>query len=156
MEKNALDNIHPIHSTAPVADAFAATLAGDVFSMKHISRADWLVYRGVGTTGTTVVTVQACDDFTPSNTVAIPFKYRTNVATDVWGAWTNAAAAGFTLAAGSNFMAQISVRDQALPAGYPNVRIVCTEGEDDPVLGGVLFLGSEERHEHETPATKIA
>lgn len=153
---NDLRNIHPIHSVAPVADGFAATKAGDVFRLTNLHEAHWLVYRGVGTTGTTVVTVQACDDVTPSNNSAVAFWYRTNVATDVWGDWTAATSAGFTLAAGSNFMAQVYIPVAALPAGYSFARLVCTEGVDDPVLGGVLFLGGPQRFSKDAPATKIA
>lgn len=156
MDQNALDNIHPIVGLAPVADAFAGAVSSDVISMKKCSRIDFILYRGVGATGTTVVTVEACDDVTPTNVSAIPFKYRTNVATDVWGAWTEAAAAGFTAVAGTNFMFQIAVRDQALPAGYPFVRLTATEGVDSPVLGGILVIASEDRNEHDAPASKIA
>jgi hypothetical protein len=156
MQANSLDNIHPIVGLAPAADAFAATVTSDVVSMKKCSRMDFIVYRGVGTTGESTITVEACDDVTPSNTTAIPFKYRTNVATDVWGAWTDAAAAGFVTAAGSNFMFQIAVRDQALPAGKPFVRLKAAEAVDSAVLGGIMIIASEDRQEHDAPVSKIA
>lgn len=156
MQANSLDNIHPIVGLAPVADAFSGAVESDIISMKKCSRVDFIVYRGVGTTGTAVITVEASDDVSASNVTAIPFKYRTNVATDVWGAWTDATASGFTAAAGSNFMFQIAVRDQALPAGKPFVRLVSTEGVDDPVLGGILVIASEDRQEHDAPVSKIA
>jgi len=153
---NWFRNLHPIHSIAPVADGFAGTKSGDVFRMTNLDEAHWLVYRGVGTTGTTVVTVLACDDVTPSNTSAVAFFYRTNVATDVWGDWTAATTSGFTLAAGSNFMAQVYIPTSYLPAGYNFARLVCTEGVDDPVLGGVMFLGGPSYQTIENPETKIA
>lgn len=156
MERNSLDNIHPIVGIAPVADAFMGTVTTDIVSMKKCSRMDFIVYRGVGTTGTSTITVEASDDVSASNVTAIPFRYRTNVATDVWGAWTDATTAGFATAAGSNFMFQIAVRDSALPAGKPFVRLKAAEVVDAAVLGGVLIIASEDRHEHDAPVSKIA
>ena len=133
-----LMEMHAMQGVIPLADAFAGTVATDILEMQGegilFVRVD-----GAGATGTSVVTVLACDDVTPTNTHAVAFKYRVNTGTDVWGAWTEATTTGFTTTAGANQLYQIwaSAEEQA-HIGYGYVKVVFTEGTDSPVTGAVV------------------
>ena len=77
--------IHWINGLAPIADAFAGTTNTDVFEVQG-EEAVFIIYKGVGATGTDTVTVLACNNTTPSLTSAIPFRYRASTTPDTWGA----------------------------------------------------------------------
>jgi hypothetical protein len=102
---------------------------------------DFIRFDGAGATGTSVVTVLACDDTVPSNTHAVAFKYRVCTTGDTWGDWTEATVTGFTTTAGANQLYQIhaSAEEQA-HIGYGYVKVVFTEGTDHPVTGSVIAL----------------
>jgi hypothetical protein len=141
---------------APVADAFDGTKRSDVFNMRNYHGCTFLLYKGVGTTGTSTITVNACDDTTPSNRTAIPFRYRANLSGDTWGEVTQATDAGFTTTAGSNHMYEIIVDgDELGDTGYGYVELTAVEVVNDPVLGGVLWIGHEPRYPQATPATVL-
>ena len=133
-------NFHWVVGLAAVADAFAATVSSDVVSMKDAIAATFWLHKAVGATGTSTITVEACDDTVPTTTSAIAFKYRANTATDVWGALTNATSSGFATTAGSNQNYEITVdADQLANSGYGYVRLKCVEVVDSPVLGGIFI-----------------
>ena len=135
-----LQNLHFVKGLDPVADAFSGTVATDVVDVSNHGGAMFLIYKGVGTTGTSTVTVEACDDVTPSNTTAVPFYYKAITSTDVQGAMTAAAAAGFTTTAGSSQLYVVAVDTQELAAaGYKYVRLKAVESVNDPVLGGIAI-----------------
>ena len=131
---------HFVHGIAPVADAFAGTVNSDIIEVAGEGIL-FLLYKGVGTTGTSTLTVDACDDVSASNTTAVQFWYRINTGTDVWGSWTEAAAAGFATTAGSSHMYQVWVPAAYVGAqGYAYARLTAVEVVDDPVLGGILAI----------------
>lgn len=130
--------VHWVKGIDPVADAFDGTVATDIFEVWG-EGAIFLIHKGVGTTGTSTITVLACDDTTPSNTTAVPFWYRASTTGDTWGAWTAATTAGFTTTAGSSQMYEIRVpADVMASTGYGYVKLVATEVANDPVLGGIM------------------
>jgi len=139
---------HIVHGLAPDTDAFAgATVNSDVIDAAG-SGVLFIIYKGVGTTGTSTVTVEACDDITPTTTAAVPFTYRTNTATDVWSAWTAATAAGFVTTAGSNHIYQVWVDPAELAEeGYRYVRLDMAEEADGAVLGGILAIVLDPRYQ---------
>lgn len=141
----------------PVADAFTGTVGSDVVNMRDWKTATFIVYAGVGATGTSVVTVEACDNVTPSNTSAVPFTYREILTGDTEGTLTKAAASGFTMTAGSSRLAIIEVESEALAAsGYQFCRLKAVESVDSPVLGGILIRLSGPRFAAEPNPTAIA
>lgn len=150
---------HIISAKAPVADAFAGALNTDVIDVSEAHGAAWIVFWGVGATGTTVITVEACDDIVPTNTTAVAFKYRRvsdHSSSDVPGAITAAAAAGFTTTAGSNQIYIIEVDPAVIAAtGYRYARLVCTESVDSPILGCVLAVLHDLRVKAATPLSAI-
>lgn len=130
--------IHWIKGIDPVADAFASTVTTDVFEVAG-DGAVFLIYKGVGTTGTSTITVLACDDTTPSNTTAVPFWYRKATTGDTWGSWTAATTAGFVTTAGSSQVYEIRVPAEHIgAAGYTYVQLKAVESVDAAVLGGIL------------------
>jgi len=131
---------HFVQGLAPIADAFAGTVNCDV-AKGNCDAITILYYQGVGTTGTSTLTVDACDNVTPSNTTAVPFEYRINTATDVFGDWTAATTAGFTTTAGSAQVYELRVDPAELAEeGYEYFRLTATESANAAVLGGVMYI----------------
>lgn len=137
-----LERLHLIKGLDAVADAFSGTVYSDVVNVKNLHRVLFLLHAGVGATGTSTITVEACDDVVPTNVSAIPFHYRQILSGDTEGALTAATAAGFATTAGSSKLAAVEVREDALAAsGYGYVRLKAVEVVDSPVLGGIVILG---------------
>jgi hypothetical protein len=130
--------VHYVPLLRPIADALAGTVVTPEINMSDAHAVTFYLDWGVGATGTGTITVEACDDTVPTNTTAIPFKYRRNSATDVWGALTNAAAAGFTTTAGSaqTYAIEVDANEMA-DTGYKYVRLKWVEVVDSPILGGI-------------------
>lgn len=147
---------HIVNALVPVADAFSGTVYSDVISMKDWNHISFAVQCGAGATGTSTITVEACDDVTPTTVSAIPFKYQACVSGDTFGALTDAAATGFTTTAVANKMYKIEVDSSALAAlGYGYIRLKAVEVVDSPVLGGILAVLTEPRYGKEIADTAI-
>lgn len=137
-----MNKIVPL-ALAPDADRFDADPASDVIFLTKAKGVCFVVAEGAGGTGTATITIQACDDATPSNTSAIAFRYRTLTTAgglDTWGAWQNATSSGVTPGAGAGKATLVEVRSDELPAGYPAVRLKLTESADDPVDAAVFAV----------------
>lgn len=141
-----------------VADAFASTVYSDVVNAKNYSKIVFLVHHGVGATGTSTFTVLAGDDTAdpPTNSTAIPFKYKAMTTSDTEGAYTQATASGFLSTAGSNQVYWIEVDCEELgDTDKKYVCLKCVEGTDSPRLGGILILGFGGRYQQDVPATML-
>lgn len=133
-----MESDHFVNALPPVADAFAGTAVSDVIEVVG-DAIEFIAYRGVGASGTSVVTVLACDDVTPTTTVAVPFWYKEITSDPGDTSWTLATAAGFTTTAGSNAMFRIYTTADLIGAnGYGYAQLNLVEGVDSPVLGGIL------------------
>lgn len=133
--------VHFVPLLRPVADALSGTVASDEINMSDAHAVTFFIHWGVGATGTVTVTVEACDDTSATNTTAIPFKYRRNSATDVFGALTDATTAGFTTTAGSAQTYVIEVdANQMADTGYKYVRLKTVEVVDSPILATTFAL----------------
>lgn len=140
----------------PVADAFAGTVYSDIVSMRNYKTCEFILYAGVGATGTSTLTVEACDDTSGSTTSAVEFAYQQILSGDTPAALTKATTAGFTTTAGSSKIIRVIVDASVLgPTGYEFVRLKAVESVDSPVLGGILIKLSESKDEREIPATAI-
>lgn len=149
------EQIHIVNALAPDADALAGTKTSDVINMKNFGHCEFVVQKGEGTTGTSTITVLACDDATPSTTSAIAFKYRACTSGDTFTALTAATTAGFTTTAGSNQMYRIEVDANDLPDGYPYLQLKLVEAADGAVDAGVLAILTEPRYAQSINATAI-
>ena len=147
MALHMLESLRFTQGIAPVADYGDAGVSSDVINMENYNKCMFITQRGVGTTGTGVLTIEACDDTTPSNTTAIPYRYREVSTADVNGTLTEAAAAGYTVTVGSNIIVAVEVDAvEVQKAGYSYVRLTMTESANDPVLAGVLVVLAEPRY----------
>lgn len=143
----SLENMHFAQGLAPVADALAGTVGSDVVNCENFNKVIFVLQKGVGTTGTSTITVEACDDVTPTNTSAIPFRYRNVVTDDTTAALTAATTAGFATTAGSNHLVLVEADVAELAAsGYSYIRIKAVEVVDSPVLAGILIIMGEPRY----------
>ncbi len=133
--------LHFVKGIDPVADAFAGTKYSDVYNMAGHDIITFLVLKGVGATGTTKITVEACDDVVPSNQTAIPFRKQEILSGDTHSASANVAATGFDTTAGSSQIYAISVKAENLAStGYGYVRLKMVEQTDSPVVGAVIGI----------------
>lgn len=110
-------NILPPHDANTVATP-------EVFSMKGASHVSIILSLGV--TGAAVtVTLEACDDFTPTTTSAIAFSYyaETGVAGDTIASRTAATSSGFATSTNDNIYYVIEVDAAELPAGFPCLQL---------------------------------
>lgn len=147
-----MERLQFISGLDPVADAFAGTVSSDVVDMSEFNRIVFLQFVGVGTTGTSTITVEACDDIVPTNTSAVAFYSRSDHS-GAEGAFTARAVAGYTTTAGSARIEAIEVREDALAAsGYRYVRARFVEVANDPVLGGILILGERKNADAAAPS----
>lgn len=153
---NSMESVHFVIGLAPVANGFAGTVTSDVVNMEGYHNCRFIQLTGVGTTGTSTMSVLAADDTTPSTTTAIPFKYREILSGDTEGDLTVATASGFTTTAGSNRVSIIEVDSAELSAtarGYVQLKMV--EVAASAVLGGVLVELYNPRYASQTKATAI-
>jgi len=146
---------HLVKGLDPIADAFAGTVYSDVISLKAHEEIEFVIYKGVGTTGTSTVTVESCDDTTPSTSTAIVFRYQAITSGDTHGAMTAATTAGFTTTAGSSQLYKIVVKASDLSSDDGYVRLKMVEVANDPVLGGVLAILRKPRYDDAVQATAI-
>jgi len=147
---------HWVKGIDPVANAFAGTVRSDVVRGGNHRSVTFVIYKAVGATGTATITVEANDDVTPSNSTAIPFKYRACTTGDTWGALTDATTTGFATTAGSSQLYEIIVNtDELGNTGYKYLSLKSVEVVASPVLGGILIMMNQPRIAQATPATAI-
>lgn len=152
-----LETFHVAKGIDPVADAFAgADKRSDVYAMRDYESVLFIIYIGVGATGTSTILVNSCDDVVPTNRTAIKFYSRDILTTDVQSAITERAAAGYIPTAGSSKIVLIEVRAQDLVDGDGFVEIEFDESVNSPVLGGVCALFGQGRYKEDVSPTVLA
>lgn len=140
-QKTLSQQLKAVQGIAPVADAFSGTVTSAAIKLgKHAKRAAALVYKGVGATGVSTLTVEACTASDGTGATAIPFRYSVNTSSDTFGNVTEAATTGFSTTAGSNHIYILDVDPRDVPDGYPWIRVKAVETVDSPVLGGIMWL----------------
>ena len=152
-----LENRHWVPGIYPVADFMAGTVQTDIVKCQSAAGVEFLIFRGDATAGTETgtVTVDACDTVGPGTATAIAFQYRISTTPDVWGAWTQALAAGFTMTAGDNQIYQIyAPAANAAALGFAYMRLQIVEVIGDPVVGAILMAVVKPRYQP-VPATLL-
>lgn len=128
-----------VHTADPVSDAVNTALYGELHALLHI----------VATTGTAVVTVEACSAADGTGNEAIAFeKADLNPAgspADALGAFAAVAATGFTTDTSATRLYVLRIPYENLPDGKPFVRLQLTEGVDAATIGSGIFLASKPR-----------
>ncbi len=148
MESMNAYNCAPSGLVAANEDLFNGDPASDVISMANYRSIIFLIAKNAGATGTATITVESCDDVTPSTTTAIPFTYRATTSGNAAGAVTAATAAGFTTTAGADQLYEIEI-DAADLGTDDFVRLQCTEVVDSPVDGAIICILGGARYGHE-------
>ncbi len=121
------EELHFVNALAPV-DIDDAQKNSDVWSMSKAGHATIVVQVGV-TGADTTVTVEECDDFTPSSSTAIPFAYypERTAGGDTLGARIAATSAGFATGTNDGIFFVIEIDASQLTDGFPNLRVVLTD-----------------------------
>ena len=140
--------LHFVKGLDPVADAFDGTVYSDVVDARNYGTTHFIVFKGVGTTGTSTITVQACDDIVPTTRSAVAFRSRRCAnSADTAGALTARTSAGFDTTAGSSELYVIEVDNTALAAaGYGYVQLKMVEVVNSPVVGCILVAMGNARY----------
>lgn len=117
------EHMHIINCIPPI-DINGAGADGDIFSLKDGNHASIIVQLGV-TGATLTITVEECDNVTPSNSTAIAFKvYKEETANgDTLGDRTAVLAAGLTTSANDGIFYVIEIDAEDLTEGFPYVRV---------------------------------
>jgi len=137
----------------PVADAYAADPATDVYNMKYYEHISFVIVEAAGGTGTVKIQVEECTSKAGAGNNAIAFKYRVKSDSNgAFGALTASAATGYTTTAGANKVIVVEVNADELAADSPYVRLQLTEVADSPCLAGVVAILSGPRYPQSTLA----
>lgn len=145
-EQNHIVNILP-----PQAQTTAIT--GDVFSMKDASHVTIIVQAGTTNADAGNITILECDDFVPTNSTAIAFKYaaETTAGGDTLGSLTLATTAGIDVSANDNIFYVIEIDADELSEGYNHLQIAWSVpgGSQNvsavAILSGLCYQGDQNR-----------
>jgi hypothetical protein len=148
-----------VNGLPPAADVFATSGASDIVNMEAYNHVTFIIVTGATTTADGVITVEACDDTTPSHTTAIAFRYRKVVSGDTYGDLTDATSSGYAMTASTAnqyHIIEVDAADiEAGAAGYEYVRVKVTEDTDDPQYACIVAILSEPRYAHANLGTVI-
>jgi len=165
----AADFLHDHHIVAgiyPVADAFSGGATTDVISMANYGRATFLVITGAveDAAVSNIVTVNSCDDTTPTTQTAIAFTHRqcvSSTSVDTWSAQTAATSSGYNFSDQStmgvaNTMWMVEVDAEDLSGTDKYVQLAIAETVDKTILAGVICILSDPRYPQEVPVSAIS
>ena len=153
------EKTHIVGLASPV-DTTTTTVSSDIVNLENYHQVDFIVYFGTITDDTVVVTVEECDDVSPSNSTAIAFNYRESGATgtsDTFGDITAATSTGFTAAADDDdHILLISLDASELAAGYPMARVVADPGSSASAVEIAILAVCYPRYPQNAQITAIA
>ena len=152
-----MNDINPVHTAITAAiDIIDATPTTDIINLENWTECFFIFKKDSGGTGTATITVESCDDVTPTTATAIAFQYRIQTTVDTWGDWTESAAAGFgTEGTDANQLYQIRINSESLSGDDKYVRMVTTELVNGAVVGSISCFLAGPRYSQETPASVI-
>ena len=134
-----LEQIRWIGGIAPDADFASGTVNTDVFEVLGEGAVFEVWYGTNASSGASTLTVQACDDTTPTNTTDVAFRYRYSTTLDTWSDWAEATTSGITVGGSADSMWEIFVPAAELAsAGYGYVRAHLVESTNQAADGMVL------------------
>ena len=143
--KNCLaESAHFVNILPPVD--ISGGVHSDVWSMAKYDHATIILQIGVSNAATGLITVAACDNFTPSTRVAIPYAMYKGENTalgangDVLGARTAVPSTGVASAATDGIMYVIEVNADELPAGYPNLELSIANTTNSVIASAIAVL----------------
>jgi hypothetical protein len=124
------EEVHVVPVLAP-SDVTSTTTYTDIVGLKEYQTVQFHIVLGAITGDTIAVTVEECDDTSPSNSSAIAYSYRKSsaVGTDSMGDRADATSSGITVTASDdNKVLLIDVNASDLSDGYPYVRVKMDPG----------------------------
>lgn len=147
LNMRATEEMHFVRGIAPVANAFAGTVQTQCVNMSSWRKCVFDYIKGVGTTGTATITVEACTAQDGTGSTAIPFTYRSYATSSATSdvpttAPTAATASGFTTTAGSDqrYVIEVDQANLLAVSGAKYVRLKSTEVVASAVLGGIEII----------------
>jgi len=150
-----VEQFHWVPVIYPVADFMAGGASTDIVKCQSAVGVLFQITKGVGVNGTSTVTIDACSTVGPAASTPVAFMHRVSTTPDIWGAWIQDLAAGFTTTAGSNQMYQIFVPAANLAAvGYAYVRLTWAAGNVEAVIGCINVAVVQPRYQP-VPATLL-
>ena len=154
---NFLQEHHIVHSPLTAhEDIFNGSPASDVANMKYWNRATFVVLKSTGAVGTATITIESCDNNTPTTPTAVAFKYRKCTTIDTFGAWTDVASTGVVITAGANQVWEATITGDELYSTDTFVRMQLTEDDSTAVDGAILCIMTEPRYGKSIPDTVLA
>lgn len=155
-------NFQMINSKVPIADTSSGSPNSDVISLAKGQTAMTIYYTGANATGNTVITVESCDNTTPSVTTAIAFrvtKYETGGTGDTQDIPSAATAVvssgGFTTVTVANAFYVIEVDSDMLSGTDKYFQIAQAESSGGAVVGGYFTLISGVRYQEAFADTAV-
>lgn len=144
---------HVVNILAPVDINGGAS--SDIFSMKNHSHVSIIIQLGV-TGAASTVTVEECDDVTPTTDTAIAFSYHaeTTASGDTLGALTAATTAGFATSTNNGVFYVIEIDAAQLSDGYPYLQVEFSDPGAATFASAVAVL-SGARYASDQSATEI-
>ena len=144
---------------SPVSDFVGTDVPTDTVSFKKYNTAYFLIFQGVGTAGTHIITAIPYDSVGGTATTAIPYQYKTVSSTDTNTAWAWATSNTMTTTAGSDqiWVIKVSADDLPLVSGvkYEYCSVLITASDSTAVLGGCIIIMDEPRYAQDTSETVI-
>lgn len=139
-------NCCPSGNIAANEDIFNGDPASDILSLARYEEVLFVIVKSAGATGTATITVESCDDTTPTTSTAIAFAYKVSTSGNTWGNWADATSSGFVTTAGANQAYMVSVRAEGLNNSDNYVRLQATEVVDSACDGAILSIGLNPRY----------
>jgi hypothetical protein len=135
------NTFHIVPVLPPKADAFAGTVTTSPIDLSNYNHVTFVIATGLGDTGTSTITVEACSDEAGTEAMPIEFRYKEALSGDNFSDYILADTSGFTTNAGENKIYVIEVDSQALAKlEYKYVRIKAVEVVDAPVEGSIVAI----------------
>jgi hypothetical protein len=153
---NIAERCHVVNILPP--QSITAAVVSDVFSLKNYAHATIIAQAGSTNADAGNITIEECDDFTPTNDTAIDFRYyaETTDAGDTLGAKQSAlAATGIDVSANDNIFYVIEIDSAQLSDGYPNLILKWSIPGGATLVSAVAIL-SGSRYAEDQSATAIA
>ncbi|MFA5436514.1 MAG: hypothetical protein WC372_10800 [Candidatus Neomarinimicrobiota bacterium] len=149
MKTNIAEEMHVVNILPP--QSITDAVVSGVFSMKNHQHATIIVTAGSTNANAGNITIEECDNFTPTNDTAIGFTYykEETDAGDTLSEKQTATTAGIDVSANDNIMYVIEIDAAELTDGYPNLILKwsapggATLVSAVAVLSGARYSGSE-------------
>ena len=157
MARSLLTELNVYHAGIVTAneDIYNGNMTTDVVSLANYDSAVFVLVHGAGGTGTAVVTIESCDDTTPTTATAVAFNYSVCTSGNTIGSITAATSSVFTTTAGTNQSYAIEIRADGLSGTNKYVRMVATESANDPVDGAGLVILGHAKYPQDPPREAI-